>query len=44
MSAMAKEKVRIDTPHSPLPFILPLSELMGWINGPAGFQTLLLWM
>ena len=38
---MAKEKVRIDIPSSPFPFIPPLSELMGWINGPAGLHTML---
>lgn len=44
MSRMAKEKVRIDTPDNPLPFIPPLSELMGWINGPAGLHTLIHWI
>ncbi|MCH4564694.1 hypothetical protein MKP05_16455 [Halomonas sp. EGI 63088] len=41
---MAKEKVRIDIPDSPFPFIPPVSELMSWLGAPKGLHTPLYWM
>ncbi|SHE75152.1 hypothetical protein SAMN02745148_01043 [Modicisalibacter ilicicola DSM 19980] len=41
---MAKEKVKIDFPDSPFPFVPPVSELMGWLGGPKCLHTPLYWM
>ncbi|MGY4878156.1 hypothetical protein ACLUEY_09750, partial [Vreelandella aquamarina] len=41
---MAKQKIRFDVPNGRFPFVPPVSELMGWLNGPKETYTILHWI